>query len=180
MLTATRVARLLFGVILTLSCATAVHTQPSPDLTLIDGAKNPELIPEYLMWSTALDSIALLAEHNAVEHGPLKALLSSISASDAELVLAEAAEHTKRAEACHQRGLRIVEAMKGQEIDKLEKAMKANTLACREALLDATDRLLARLSPEGRTALTAWVLAERRKVKAWIVKTDLDFFRQPR
>jgi hypothetical protein len=176
----TGIARLLFGVTLPLSCATAVYTQPSPDLTLIDGEKNPELIPEYLMWSTALDAIALLAEQNVSEHGPLKALLSSISASDAELVLAEAAEHTKRADACHQKGLRIVEAMKGHGIDRLEKAMKANTLACREVLLDATDRLLARLSPEGRTALTAWVLEGRRKVKAWIVKTDLDFFRQPR
>lgn len=180
MRTATGVARLLFGVTLTLSCATAVHTQPSPNLTLIDGAKNPELIPEYLMWSTALDSIKLLAEHNVVEHGPLKALLSSLSASDREMVVAEAAEHSRRREDCHQRGLRIVAAMEGQGVDKLEKAMKANTLACREVLLDKVERLLARLTPEGRTALTTWVLAERRHVKAWIVTTDLDFFRQPR
>jgi hypothetical protein len=58
--------------------------------------------------------------------------------------------------------------------------MKANTLACRQEVLDSADRLLSRMSSEGRSALTSWMLNERTKVKSVMPKSELEFFRLPR
>lgn len=174
-----RAVGFLIGVGITLASAAAAQTVPT-DQVFIDGAKNPEQIPEHLMWSTALNTIDFLSAQNVVDEGPLAKLLSAISTSDAQLVVAEAEEHTKRGAECHEKGLRIVAAMEAQGVAVLEKAMRSNTLACRQALLDAVDRLLSRLSPEGRAELVRWVLDERRKITVFVPKTELAFFRQPR
>ena len=67
-----------------------------------------------------------------------------------------------------------------QKIGDIEAAMKVNTIQCREVLLEAKNRLLAQLSPEGQTSLIMWIVGERVKVKAVIPRSDLDFFRTPR
>jgi len=176
---ASRVAGFLIGVSLTLSSTAAAQT-PETEMVVIEGAKNPELIPEHLMWSSAFHTIAFLKEQSAVDSGPLALLLSAISTSDAKLILTEAAEHKKRGAECDEKGRRIVRAIEAQGMEPLERAMKSNTLACRQALLDAVDRLLSRLSPEGRSELVRWVLDERGKITVRVPKADLAFFRQPR
>jgi hypothetical protein len=145
----------------------------------IDGAKNPELIPEYLVWQSGFHTLKLLKDNNVPKHeGPLASL--TLSDADAALLHAEVERFHDHKNRCEERGQRIVLAHQGQEIEVLERAMKANTLQCRVATLESKDRLLANMTPEGQVTLTMWMLNERPKMKAIVGKSDLEFFRQPR
>ena len=144
----------------------------------IDGAKTPEQIPEHVMWSTGFETIALLTAKGMTDAGPLADL--TLSPGDRELLLAEVARYKQRREACHSRGARIAEALEGRAIEKIDAAMKANTLECRIALLESTDRLLLEMSADGSAILTNWMLAERRKVRSLMPKSELEFYRLPR
>jgi hypothetical protein len=170
-----------FGVVLTLSlsCAFAAQSLP-PGYIVIDGSTTPEQIPEHIMWSSGFDAIVLLKEKQWTDHGPLGDLLLQLPKGDIDLLYAEVAIHKERRERCHEKGRRIYTSMQGQEVPKIEAAMKANTLGCRQEVLDSADRLLSRMSLDGRIALTNWMLNERTKVKSMMAKSELEFFRLPR
>ena len=172
-----RIARFVIGVVLTLCCAAAAQSIP-PGFVEIDGAKNPEQIPEHLMWSTGFETIGFLTGKGITSEGPLTRL--QLSPADQKLLTEEVGRFKERRAECHQTGLRIQSAMKGQEVQKIEEAMKANTLECRTTMLESKDRLLTRMSPEGAAALATWMLNERTKIKALIPKADLEFYRLPR
>ena len=147
----------------------------------MDGAKNPELIPEYLVWGTGFQTLALMKEHN-IRAGEKFLSRLTLSGQDAALVFGEADRHMARSGSCHEKGAAIFSDMSArkQKIGEIEAAMQANTLECRWALLMAKDRLLESMSPEGRDLLVRWMLDERVKLKPYVVKSDLEFFRQPR
>lgn len=165
------------GLVLVLSCALAAQKLPDHYIE-IDGAKTPEQIPEHIMWSTGFETIALLTSKGITRDGPLAAL--TLSSGDRELLLAEVARYKERREGCHTRGARIAAAMDGQAVERIEAAMRANTLECRTAMLESIDRLLLDMTPDGRLTLTTWMLNERRKVRSVMPKADLDFYRLPR
>lgn len=152
-----------------------------PEMVEIDGAKNPELIPEYLVWATGFQTLALMKEHN-IRAGEKFLTRLTLSDPDAALVFGEADRHMARSNRCHEKGAAIFSDMSAQKrkIGEIEAAMQANTLECRWALLMAKDRLLESMSPEGRDLLVRWMLDERVKLKSFVVKSDLEFFRQPR
>lgn len=152
-----------------------------PEMVEIDGAKNPELIPEYLVWATGFQTLALMKEHN-IRQGEKFLTRLTLSDQDAVLVFGEADRHMARSNRCHEKGAAIFSDMSArkQKIGEIEAAMKANTLECRWALLMAKDRLLQSMSPEGQDLLVRWMLDERVKLKSFVVKSDLEFFRQPR
>jgi hypothetical protein len=166
------------GVVLTLSGALPAQQKIPDGYIEIDGAKTPELIPEHVMWSTGFDTIAFLTAKGITQEGPLAALV--LAQRDRELLLAEVARYKERREACHTRGARIAAAMDGQAVEKIEAAMRANTLACRTTMLESKDRLLLDMSPEGGVSLTTWMLNERRKLRSVMPKTELEFYRLPR
>jgi hypothetical protein len=172
-----RIARVVIGVVLALPCAANAQTVP-PGYVEIDGSKTPDQIPEHVMWSTGFETIAFLREKGITRHGPLTGL--QLSPADRELLLEEVGRFKDRQAECHRAGIRLQTAMKGLEVAKIEKAMKANTLDCRVEMLDSKDRLLGRMSSEGATALATWMLNERLKVKSVIPKSDLEFYRLPR
>jgi len=152
-----------------------------PEMVEIDGAKNPELIPEYLVWATGFQTLALMKEHN-IRPGEKFLTRLTLSEQDAALVFAETDRYTARSNRCHEKGAAIFSGMSAQKrkIGEIEAAMQANTLECRWALLMAKDRLLETMSPEGQDLLVRWMLDERVKLKSFVVKSDLEFFRQPR
>ncbi len=147
----------------------------------IDGAKNPELIPEYLVWSTGFQTLALLKAHN-IRLGEKFLTSLTLSDHDAALMFTETDRHMARSNRCQEKGAAIFRDMSAQKrtIAEIEAAMKASTIECRWALLMAKDRLLQSMSPEGQDLLVRWMLDERAKVKSFVVKGDLEFFRQPR
>ena len=150
-----------------------------PGYIQIDGAKNPELIPEHIVWSTGFHTIRLLKDNN-VRLGETFFKNLTLSGADAALLWAEVEQFVARTDRCQERGEKIVAAMQGQKMEALERAMKENTLQCRIAMLESKDRLLAKMTPEGQATLTKWMLDERSKIKPIVLESDLEFFRQPR
>jgi hypothetical protein len=130
------------------------------------------------MWSTGFEAIAFLSEKGITREGPLAAL--QLSPADREMLTEEVGRFRERRAECHEAGIRIQGAMKGLETQKIEEAMKANTMECRIKMLESKDRLLTRMSSDGATALATWMLNERSKIKSLIPKADLEFYRLPR
>ena len=62
---------------------------------------------------------------------------------------------------------------------ELDKDVRALTLECRRATLDARDRILANVSPEAQTALIAFVESTKAGTSLAIPKKDLARFREP-
>lgn len=149
---------------------------PAPGMVEIDGAKTPELLPEYLVWTQGLSGLSIIKRDNITP--ALEEL--RLSSRDADLAFAEARRQDDRDRQCADRTRRVMEAMRNAEPAKIEVALRPAILACRWEVLDARDRLLDAMSPEGRATLTAWVLDGRRGIKAYVPKGDLEFFKQPK
>jgi hypothetical protein len=154
----------------------ATGQQISAGMIEIDGAKNPEAIPEYLAWTLGLSGLSIIKRNNIVT--AIEEL--GLSPADAALAFAEGERQGKRDQECSSRTRPIAESMRGQRGDKIEAALRPEILKCRWAVLDAKDSLLSSMTPEGRVALTAWVLAGRKDIKSLVPKEDLEFFRQPK
>jgi hypothetical protein len=154
---------------------------PPGEFIEIDGAKNPELLPEHIVWSSGFYTLALMKENN-VRLGEKFLTQLTLSDADAALLWAEVERFKARADRCHEKGKAIYEQGKATEhkLADIETRMKANTLQCRTAMLDAKDRLLGVMSPEGQSLLINWMLSERAKIKSSVPKSELEFFRQPR
>lgn len=149
-----------------------------PGWIVIDGSKTPDQIPEHVAWYSGFETIVTLVEKGITERGPLTEL--TLSDADWKLVLEEAGSARERRMTCHVRGGRLRQAMKGADAEKIVEALKEVTLDCRVRLLESKDQLLARMTPEGAAALTAWMLSERLKVKALMPKEEVEFYRLPR
>jgi hypothetical protein len=147
-----------------------------PGLVEIDGAKHPELLPEYLVWTHGLSALSAIKKDNitaALETLPL-------SPRDADLAFAEGVRQDDRDRRCGERTRRIMESLRTAAPAKIEAALRPAILDCRWEVLDAKDRLLAAMSPEGRATLVAWVLDGRQGIKSYVPKGDLEFYRQPK
>ena len=168
-----------FWVVSFVACAVGAQPQSSlpPGYIMIDGRKTPEQIPEYLTWQTGFNTIGFLRTKNVTD-GPMT-FLQKLSSADRNLLFAEVERHRARSEQCQRRGESLVEKIK-DDLVKLEKEMKANTLECRTRLLDSKDRMLSRMSADGALTLTGWMIDERRKVQSIMPKSELEFYRLPR
>jgi hypothetical protein len=148
------------------------------DIIHIDGQKNPELIPEYVLWEHGFGGLAIIKEQNL-----LVALASlPLSPEDLALVWKEAALQKAREEhsATEQRKRRDALKAQGVKPGQLLLELQKVILDYRWSVLDARDRLLAAMTPEGQAVLVAWVEARRAKITASVSKADWEFFRQPR
>ena len=146
------------------------------DIVEIDGSKNPALIPEYLVWEHGFGGLAIIKDRDMK---PAMATLA-LSPRDAELVFKEAgAQATRdRRRGEHEKARR--EALAGAKPAELAAALHDVILEYRWEVLDARDRLLASLSPEGQVELIRWMNERRTHITAFVPRSELDFFRQPR
>jgi hypothetical protein len=148
--------------------------QQPPDIFVIRGAKNPELLPEYVVWSEAFPVLSILKEERwDGQRGP------KLSAQDRKLVYEHAALYTPREEACTAKRDRAWEALKADEA-KRDKEVRAIELECRWQILEAKDRVLAALSPEGAAIFQTWVVQEvKPHITVTVSKADYEFFKLP-
>lgn len=142
----------------------------------IDGAKTPDALPDYVVWTQGLSAFSIIKRDNIVT----AMQETRLSDADLALALAEGERQDKRDTECADRTRPIAESMRGQKVEKIEAAVRPEVLKCRWAVLDAADRLLASMSPDGRIALTAWIMDRRKGIKVYVPKSDLEFFKQPR
>jgi hypothetical protein len=146
---------------------------PASEMVHIDGAKSPELIPQWHVWGFAFRVIA----------GGPKAIpsvvLVHLTKDEADLLHREAAVDQKNDEACQDRVLRLVPLLSTPEAKTVNEKTREINLDCRWQTLRARDRVLQGMSAEGQAALTNWVESNKTGMRVSIPKNELDFFRQP-
>lgn len=165
-------SRLAFTAIAVGVCVAMTSAQ---EVIVIDGRKNPEKIPQWLAWEQAFDTLA-----TAKRKGMLAADESlQMSTPDKELVYAEALRQPDRFRD-HIRQVETLRPLIGKVKDEaIMEKNRAMILEHRQATLDASKRLLDRLSPEGRTAMVAWVESIKAGITSTVPAHDLEFYRRP-
>jgi hypothetical protein len=155
-----------------------VQYAAAKDVIHIDGQKNPELIPEYVLWEHGFGGLAIIKQQN------MPAALASLrlAPEDLALVWKEAALQKAREDHSASEQRRRREALKAQGVtpQQLSLELQKVILDYRWTVLNARDRLLAALTPEGQAALLAWIEARRAHITASVARADWEFFRQPR
>lgn len=139
----------------------------------IDGAKNPELVPQWNAWSYAFRVIA---------GGPRELpheVHTLVSPAERRMVLAEADLAQKNEAACQERLLKARERLGRDGADQVRDRMHAIALECREATLAARNRVLERLNPGAAAALAMFVESTKSGTTITVPKADLARFLEP-
>src|SRR5215510_15603487 len=132
------------------------------EIVEIDGSRNPELIPEYMVWEHGFSGLALIKERQ------IRAALDSLilSPEDAARVFkeadAQADRDRRRSEREHERRLALRDAKPAD----LGAALREVILEYRWEVLNARDRLLASLSAEGQAEVPRWMNERRTHITA--------------
>jgi hypothetical protein len=145
------------------------------DMITIDGRTEPHKIPEWAAWESVFDHLASAKQAGGT--GPDRTLL--LSERDRGLVYAAAFEHTQRYKAHKNQVLTQLGPLVGKIPPReLTERNQKMILDYRQQTLDAAQRLLDQLSPEGRAPVQQF--AER--LKAGIILTvskSNDFWKRP-
>ena len=159
--------RLLRAVPLVVLCAAALSAQQrSPPCTpaipgtlVLDGAKNPELFPEWFKWEGFLSSLVDAPRSGVVVHGvkvpPLHEQLG-VSEADLGIVLNEV-KHFQQIRQTMEKQVRTLNAAmktEGKPEDEIMARVHKIDLVYRYEILDARERIHAQIAPESLTAIT--------------------------
>src|SRR5215210_2829604 len=125
----------------------------------IDGAKTPELLPEYVVWENVLSGLSMIKDKN------MTVPLESLEAKPAELdrIFRVAQWYVTHRTECGEMQRRQVALMREgkRPARAIDAAQRSIILDCRQRILDQVDMLLTGLSAECRVSLMNWV-AERK------------------
>ena len=139
----------------------------------IDGAKNPELIPEWSAWEDAFSTIA-----GGRKLLPSKVLFA-VSKEEADLILRESEASVKRTEECNARILALKPLLaKARPAVQIQRS-KEIRLECRVANLEARDRVISALNPEGATALREFADLMKTGTTFTVARSEMAFLRLP-
>jgi hypothetical protein len=156
-----------------------------PNMTLIDGKKNPESIPEHNVWlsvfRTFAEGVQILPDGVAEYVPPAESALIFTEAKRLQKFWSDCTSRLLKAReplyALEQAGAEpTVRFAKARELDFV---MWEIELACRWETLHTRDRLLEQLNIKGRTALKAWTESRKAGTKLFIPRAGLERYRQP-
>jgi hypothetical protein len=168
-------------VYLVLTAVSAVHTQDKPsasdsDIVTIDGAKNPEMVPNWAAWLEAFRFMAAPAA--PIEPIPTTIYLAT-SKEQRALIRKESLFVMAQERAFGQRALKLQDGLTSENMPERSDRADALELKRRQAALDARDRLLAALPTDGQIALREFAEHVRKGYKAMVVKSKLAQFLSP-
>jgi len=153
--------------------ATAVQ-QPAARFVEIDGSKSPQDVPEWLAWETSFRMLALARSKGSTA---VPASLG-LTAAEAEMLFKEADGQVTRDNACQKRVERL-KSLGMEKVQVINEETKTIQLDCRSKTLQARDRLLGALSPEGQTALVAWVNNAKAGIRIRVPRAEWEHYRRP-
>ena len=148
------------------------------DYVTIYGAKNPELLPEYLVWQNVLAGLGIMKTKQLPPPHTLTA-----SAAEWDLMFAAGVWHLQQREECMQRQQKRVDALRTSRkptLTEIDAAQKEVIVECRQEVLDRVSALLDKLSEDARASLLAWAEASKPGMFAKVLRSELEFFRKPR
>lgn len=146
-----------------------------PTIT-IDGAKNPELIPDWAAW---LEAFRFMAQP-AKPHVPIPTELHLVTTEQQRALIRK--EALKVIELENDLGNRGAKLQEGLDADNLsERNGKADELEMqrRQGALDARDRVFAVLPADAQLALSAFAEHARRSQKVSLPKSKVEWYRLP-
>lgn len=147
--------------------------EPPPEIMHIDGGKNPELIPQWSAWGYAFRVIA---------GGPreLPSIVHHVVSSDERaMVLKEADAVQQIDKGCHERVLKLHSLLNKEKPAVIDGKLRPIIVECRRRTLDARDRVLQGLNPEGAAALIMFVESTKSSTSLSIRKSELARFLEP-
>lgn len=151
--------------------------QKATEMVTIDGSKNPELIPEWLVWQETFKTLALVAN----KEGSLFKEGLVLSDKEAALLYGEAGQQTERERRCFasldQRHKELSAA--GVKPEVMQKDLQDREVDCRWKTLEARDRVLKGLGPDGQASLLTWTQDVRRSIKSTVSQAGLAHYKRP-
>ncbi len=156
----------------------APKSSPQEETITIDGARNPELIPQWSIWESAFRFIAAGTKNLADEGIPTPVYLALDR--DQRLTLIKHVDAAIQGQkACETQALKLRERLGSEKFEVLQPKVLDLQMECRRATLKARDGLLAAMPPEGRSALTTFVESMKKGTTITVLKSDLARFRLP-
>ena len=157
-----------------IAASPSTQKPPTDDETIvIDGKKNPELIPQWEAWGFAFRAI----------NGGTKQLPSNVhrlaNKEERADILAEAAANEGRERTCRERIEKLRPLLGKERTDVVRAKQHEIELDCRWQTLGARDRLLHHLRPEVAAQLIAFVEETKAGTTVRMPKREFVFYRQP-
>jgi hypothetical protein len=152
------------------------------DLLVIEGAKDPAQIPEWLAWE---HSFTVLNLWHGKDSGFTHDLREALSPAEFELLEKEAAAHRVRETRRASKGAMLTEKYPYATTTDPKIVARANDeafeidLEYRREILASRDRLLQAFSVESQAALLDWVAENKAAITSYVQKPDLKRWRMP-
>lgn len=163
-------------------CVEGAHApQVAPkaaDSLVLDGAKNPELFPEWYVWELVFQRIARGAFHSKE---PIHAQLG-INAREFVLIEQETAlfENYEKALETKLRDTRSALKAKGKSEDEIRDATHEHNMEYRYKVLEARDRVVRGLSTESNQRIREWINRQLAGTKVHLSGRAAKVFHLPR
>jgi hypothetical protein len=152
------------------------------DFVVLDGSKNPALIPEWLAWETGFTILAAWSGKDSGFNHDLKLALTADEYAAVERAASEQPERRARLERTADRLMDAMHVKRGDTgplADSFNDKAYHLELAYRRTILDSRDRLLSALSLESQAVLRIWVDDLKPDIKARVHRRELDRYRAP-
>jgi hypothetical protein len=153
--------------------AQASGQKAAPEKIEIDGARNPELIPQWSAWGFAFRVFATGSRQLP------STIYFAVSREEEASIMKEADQLQKIDRDCLGRLLKLHDLLGKEKDDVLDRKLRDLTLECRWATLHTRDRVLESLRPDGAAALTAFVESTKTGTTVSIPKKDLARYLEP-
>jgi hypothetical protein len=144
------------------------------DLITIDGAKTPELVPQWHVWAAAFRYTGT----DDVERLPT-VVYRVLTAEQRVGLVREASAAASFDRECGMRAVKVGKDLLADKPELVESKLAEATMICRRHTLEVRDKLLAGLPAAGASALTRWVESLKSGMKITLQKSALKAFRLP-
>lgn len=139
----------------------------------VDGARNPEWIPQWSVWGYVFRIIA-----GGPRQLPTSVLLL-VSREEESLVMKEADAAQKVDAGCRTRAFKAAALLGVETMAAVDAKVRAISVECRWETLRARDRVLAGLNPAAATALAAFAESTKTGTSISLPRKDLARYLEP-
>jgi hypothetical protein len=153
-------------------------SESSDEMMTIDGARNPELIPQWNVWAAGFRYMA----KDDIQQLPTVVLQAVTPEQRAALMREANAAATFDRECGIQAaefGRRLLAEKPDIGLDVANEKVIEASMSCRRHTLDVRDRLLSELGPTGAAALSGWVESLKVGWKTTLKKSHLKTYLLP-
>jgi hypothetical protein len=145
---------------------------PMADRLLIDGSKNPEMIPQWDAWQATFE---VFADSRVLP----TVLYPFLTPKEVELVLAAGREFSSNQRGCVEKLKKLLPILKTDEAKYINERTQELNLECRWQTLRLRDRLLADLGPQGQGGMNQFVESVKKGIRVSVPKNELAFYMKP-